>query len=74
MPGIDVSKEGCGRTLVNQLGMLGGGGGMSEGGVRGLDVVVSLGLIYFVFSIFYFLFSRGNGGRRERDGVDVNWG
>lgn len=41
VPNIDVSEEGVGRKLVNQLGMLGVGGGMVEGGVRGLDVVVS---------------------------------
>ena len=55
VPGIDVSAEGCGRTLVNQLGVVGGGGGMSEGGVvRGLDIVVSLGMNYyrFQFSVF----------------------
>jgi len=40
VPNIDVSEEGCGRKLVNQLGMLGGGGGMIEGGVKGFDVVV----------------------------------
>lgn len=41
VPNIDVSEEGVGKKLVNQLGMLGGGGGMTEGGVRGFDVVVS---------------------------------
>lgn len=41
MSNIDVSEEGVGKKLVNQLGMLGGGGGMTEGGVRGFDVVVS---------------------------------
>lgn len=40
IPNIDVSEEGVGRKLVNQLGMLGGGGGMVEGGKRGFDVVV----------------------------------
>ena len=40
VPNIDVSNEGCGRMLVNQLGMLGGGGGMLDGGVKGFDVVV----------------------------------
>lgn len=43
MPNIDVSEEGVGKKLVNQLGMLGGGGGMTEGGVKGFDVVVSRG-------------------------------
>lgn len=38
---IDVAVEGVGARLVNQLGALGGGGGMVEGGVRGFDVVVS---------------------------------
>jgi hypothetical protein len=41
VPNIDVSEEGVGKKLVNQLGMLGGGGGMTEGGVKGFDVVVS---------------------------------
>jgi NAD(P)-dependent dehydrogenase (short-subunit alcohol dehydrogenase family) len=41
VPHIDLSEEGVGQKLVNQLGMLGGGGGMTEGGVRGFDVVVS---------------------------------
>ena len=41
VPNIDVSEEGVGKKLVNQLGMLGGGGGMNEGGVKGFDVVVS---------------------------------
>ena len=40
VPNIDVSEEGVGKKLVNQLGMLGGGGGMVEGGVKGFDVVV----------------------------------
>ena len=40
VPNIDVSEEGCGRRLVNQLGMLGGGGGMLEGGIKGFDAVV----------------------------------
>jgi NAD(P)-dependent dehydrogenase (short-subunit alcohol dehydrogenase family) len=40
VPSIDVSQEGVGRRLVNQLGVLGGGGGMVEGGVKGFDVVV----------------------------------
>lgn len=41
MPNIDVSKDNVGRNLVNQLGALGGGGGMVDGGVKGFDVVVS---------------------------------
>jgi hypothetical protein len=42
VPNIDVSEDSCGRNLVNQLGSLGGGGGMVEGGVHAFDVVVSL--------------------------------
>ena len=42
VPNVDVSEEGVGKKLVNQLGMLGGGGGMTEGGIKGFDVVVSL--------------------------------
>jgi NAD(P)-dependent dehydrogenase (short-subunit alcohol dehydrogenase family) len=38
---IDVSDSGVGTRLVNQLGALGGGGGMVKGGVKALDVVVS---------------------------------
>lgn len=41
VPNIDVAEEGVGRKLVNQLGMLGGGGGMVEGGKKSFDVVVS---------------------------------
>lgn len=41
MPNIDVSQENCGRNLVNQLGGVGAGGGMVEGGVKGFDVIVS---------------------------------
>lgn len=37
---IDVSESGVGARLVNQLGALGGGGGMVEGGVKAFDVVV----------------------------------
>jgi NAD(P)-dependent dehydrogenase (short-subunit alcohol dehydrogenase family) len=37
---IDVSQEDVGSRLVNQLGLLGGGGRIVEGGVRTLDVVV----------------------------------
>ncbi|KUJ14481.1 oxidoreductase-like protein [Mollisia scopiformis] len=40
VPSIDLSEEGVGRKLVNQLGMLGGGGGMVEGGKRVFDVVI----------------------------------
>jgi NAD(P)-dependent dehydrogenase (short-subunit alcohol dehydrogenase family) len=42
VPNIDVSEEGVGKNLVNQLGLLGGGGGMVEGGVVGFGVVVSI--------------------------------
>lgn len=43
VPNIDVSDEGAGSRLVNQLAMLGVAGGMveGEGEVRGFDVVVS---------------------------------
>lgn len=41
VPNIDVSDKGVGNRLVNQFGMLGGGGGMVEGGVKAFDVVVS---------------------------------
>jgi NAD(P)-dependent dehydrogenase (short-subunit alcohol dehydrogenase family) len=41
VPNIDVSDSGVGARLVNQLGMLGVGGGMNEGGIREFDVVVS---------------------------------
>jgi NAD(P)-dependent dehydrogenase (short-subunit alcohol dehydrogenase family) len=37
---IDVSQEDVGSRLVNQLGLLGGGGRIVEGWVRTLDVVV----------------------------------
>ncbi|KAI9050599.1 hypothetical protein LZ554_005758 [Drepanopeziza brunnea f. sp. 'monogermtubi'] len=37
---VDVSQEGVGARLVNQLGSLGGGGGMTAGGVKGFDVVI----------------------------------
>ncbi|TVY14184.1 putative oxidoreductase [Lachnellula arida] len=42
VPNIDVSEEGVGASLVNQLGQLGVAGGMIEGKdeVRGFDVVV----------------------------------
>jgi len=42
VPNIDVSDSGVGARLVNELGELGGGGGIVKGGVKGLDVVVSL--------------------------------
>lgn len=49
---VDVADSGVGARLVNQLGAIGGGGGMveGEGGVKGFDVVVSwlLGSLYFV--------------------------
>lgn len=42
VPNIDVSQEGVGASLVNQLGQLGVAGGMIEGEneVRGFDIVV----------------------------------
>ncbi|KAM3087030.1 hypothetical protein ACMFMG_001140 [Clarireedia jacksonii] len=40
VPGIDVSEEGVGRKLVNQLGTLGAGGGMTEGGRLVFDIVI----------------------------------
>ncbi|TAQ89503.1 hypothetical protein B7494_g2159 [Chlorociboria aeruginascens] len=40
VPNIDVADSGVGTTLVNQLGLLGAGGGMTEGGVRAFDVVI----------------------------------
>lgn len=40
---VDVADSGVGAVLVNQLGMSGGGGGMTEGGIRAFDVVVGLG-------------------------------
>jgi len=40
VPNIDVSEEGVGRKLVNQLGMMGAGGGMVEGGKKSFDVVI----------------------------------
>lgn len=40
IPHIDVADSGVGARLVNQLGSLGGGGGMTEGGVKAFDVVV----------------------------------
>jgi NAD(P)-dependent dehydrogenase (short-subunit alcohol dehydrogenase family) len=40
IPHIDVSDSGVGARLVNQLGSLGGGGGMVEGGVKAFDIVV----------------------------------
>jgi NAD(P)-dependent dehydrogenase (short-subunit alcohol dehydrogenase family) len=44
VPHIDVSERDVGGKLVNQLGVLGGGGGMVEGGVKKLDVVVCLNI------------------------------
>lgn len=41
VPNIDLMSLGVGAALVNQLGMLGVGGGMVEGGVKALDVVVA---------------------------------
>ncbi|APA09000.1 hypothetical protein SS1G_02864 [Sclerotinia sclerotiorum 1980 UF-70] len=40
IPNIDVAEEGADRRLVNQLGMLGGGGGMVEGGRVTFDTVI----------------------------------
>ena len=40
IPHIDLINAGVGASLVNQLGMLGGGGGMVNGGVKGFDVVI----------------------------------
>jgi NAD(P)-dependent dehydrogenase (short-subunit alcohol dehydrogenase family) len=40
VPHIDLMSPGVGAALVNQLGMLGVSGGMVEGGVKHLDVVV----------------------------------
>jgi len=40
VPHIDVSDASVGKNLVNQLGMLGAGGGMVEGGVKAFDVVI----------------------------------
>ena len=42
VPNIDVSQEGVGAMLVNQLGQLGVAGGMIEGKdeVRGFDIVI----------------------------------
>lgn len=37
---VDLAEKNCGAALVNQIGMLGGGGGMSEGGVKGFDIVI----------------------------------
>lgn len=37
---VDVAQEGVGKQLVNQLGLLGGGGGMVAGGVVKFDIVV----------------------------------
>ncbi len=40
VPQIDLMSPGVGAALVNQLGMLGISGGMVEGGVKHVDVVV----------------------------------
>ena len=40
VPNIDVSDSAVGVRLVNQIGSLGGGGGMVEGGIKAFDVVV----------------------------------
>lgn len=40
VPNIDLMQRDVGSRLVNQLGSLGGGGGMAEGGVKAFDVVV----------------------------------
>jgi len=37
---VDVASPSVGTSLVNQLGTLGVGGGMVEGGVKGFDVVI----------------------------------
>jgi NAD(P)-dependent dehydrogenase (short-subunit alcohol dehydrogenase family) len=40
VPHIDLMSPGVGVALVNQLGMLGVSGGMVEGSVKHIDVVV----------------------------------
>ena len=40
VPHINLMSPSVGSSLVNQLGMLGLGGGMVEGGPKGFDVVV----------------------------------
>jgi NAD(P)-dependent dehydrogenase (short-subunit alcohol dehydrogenase family) len=40
VPHIDLMNSGVGASLANQLGMLGVSGGMVEGGVKHLDIVV----------------------------------
>ncbi|RDW64257.1 NAD(P)-binding Rossmann-fold containing protein-12 [Coleophoma crateriformis] len=51
VPNIDVAQENCGRSLVNQLPALGGGGGMLEGGIKAFDIVyITAG--YFVTEDF----------------------
>lgn len=40
VPNIDAMSPSIGKNLVNQLGLLGVGGGMVEGGVKGFDVVI----------------------------------
>jgi NAD(P)-dependent dehydrogenase (short-subunit alcohol dehydrogenase family) len=64
--GIDVSEEGAGNALANQLGALGLGGGMVEGGVRGLDVVVCACFLFEGCSVL------GKERRGERGGWSAN--
>jgi NAD(P)-dependent dehydrogenase (short-subunit alcohol dehydrogenase family) len=40
VPNIDLMSPAVGKTLVNQLGMLGVSGGMVETGIHGFDIVV----------------------------------
>jgi NAD(P)-dependent dehydrogenase (short-subunit alcohol dehydrogenase family) len=40
VPNIDLVSPGVGKALVNQLGMLGVGGGMIEKGIHTFDIVV----------------------------------
>jgi NAD(P)-dependent dehydrogenase (short-subunit alcohol dehydrogenase family) len=42
IPHIDVSESSVGSQLVSQLGSLGPGAGMPEGGVNAFDIVVCL--------------------------------
>jgi NAD(P)-dependent dehydrogenase (short-subunit alcohol dehydrogenase family) len=59
--GIDLMEEGAAKSLVNQLGGLGMGGGMVEGGVRGFNVVVcaiyASVLLSFSFASIHILFA-----------------
>lgn len=41
VPDIDLMNSGVGQRLSNQLGTLGGGGGMVDGGVKAFDIVVN---------------------------------